>query len=164
MSSSSNPLPRAGCPYQLRMPNVPSNQALGTSRDGAPTAFWAAVPVPHHPQNLIASKIKQGRCWDFLRTVMLSEHQTASKRKVPGEENKVIPNIQCERHNRIQSKCWACTLCTVCLVLLPEHPQLLPHRPRPAADVGHDLLLVLDVLEDLLWVLAVSLLFTDILI
>jgi len=28
---------------------APSNLALSTSRDGAPTALWAAVPVPHHP-------------------------------------------------------------------------------------------------------------------
>lgn len=48
--------------------------------------------------------------------------------------------------------------------LLPERPQLLPHRPRPAADVGHDLLLVLDVLEDLLGVMVVSLILADILI
>lgn len=47
---------------------------------------------------------------------------------------------------------------------LPERPQLLPHRPRAAADVGHDLLLVLDVLKDLLWVMALSLLLTSILI
>lgn len=47
---------------------------------------------------------------------------------------------------------------------LPERPQLLPHRPRPAADVGHDLLLVLDVLEDLLGVMVVSLILADILI
>ena len=47
---------------------------------------------------------------------------------------------------------------------LPERPQLLPHRPRPAADVGHNLLLVLDVLKDLLWVMALSLFFTDIII
>lgn len=47
---------------------------------------------------------------------------------------------------------------------LPERPQLLPHRPRPAADIGHDLLLVLDVLKDLLWVMALSLLFTNIVI
>jgi len=47
---------------------------------------------------------------------------------------------------------------------LPECPQLLPHRPRPAADVGHDLLLVLDVLKDLLRVMALSLFFTDIVV
>lgn len=47
---------------------------------------------------------------------------------------------------------------------LPERPQLLPHRPRPAADVGHNLLLVLDVLKDLLWVMALSLFFTDVVV
>lgn len=47
---------------------------------------------------------------------------------------------------------------------LPERPQLLPHRPRPAADVGHDFLLVLDVLKDLLWVMALSLLLTSVVI
>lgn len=47
---------------------------------------------------------------------------------------------------------------------LPERPQLLPHRPRPAADVGHNLLLVLDVLKDLLWVMALSLFFSDIIV
>ena len=36
-------------PYQLRLPRAPSHLALGTSRDGAPTALWAAVPGPHHP-------------------------------------------------------------------------------------------------------------------
>lgn len=46
----------------------------------------------------------------------------------------------------------------------PERPQLLPHRPRPAADVGHNLLLVLDVLKDLLWVMALSLFFTDVVV
>jgi len=28
---------------------APSSLALGTSRDGAPTALWAAVPGPHCP-------------------------------------------------------------------------------------------------------------------
>ena len=36
-------------PHQLRLPRAPSNLALSTSRDGSPTALWAAVPGPHHP-------------------------------------------------------------------------------------------------------------------
>ena len=45
-----NPVCRGqGCPHQLRLPRVPSNLALGTSRDGAPQLLWAAVPGPHCP-------------------------------------------------------------------------------------------------------------------
>jgi len=33
--------------HQLRLPKAPSSLALGTSKDGAPTALWAAVPGPH---------------------------------------------------------------------------------------------------------------------
>lgn len=47
---------------------------------------------------------------------------------------------------------------------LPEHPQLLPHRPWSAADVGYNLFLVLDVLKDLLWIVAFSLFFTNIIV
>jgi len=43
------PLPWAGCPPPAQAAQGPSNLALGTSRDGAPTALWAAVPGPHHP-------------------------------------------------------------------------------------------------------------------
>jgi len=35
--------------HQTRLLRAPSNLTLSTSRDGAPTALWAAVPVPHHP-------------------------------------------------------------------------------------------------------------------
>ena len=34
--------------HQTRLPSAPSNLALSTSRDGSPTALWAAVPEPHH--------------------------------------------------------------------------------------------------------------------
>jgi len=34
---------------QLRLPRDPSSLALSASRDGAPTALWAAVPGPHCP-------------------------------------------------------------------------------------------------------------------
>jgi len=36
-------------PHQLRLPRTPFSLALGTSRDGAPSAIWAAAPGPHHP-------------------------------------------------------------------------------------------------------------------
>ena len=35
--------------HQIRLPRAPSSLALSTSKDGAPTALWAAVPGPHHP-------------------------------------------------------------------------------------------------------------------
>jgi len=35
--------------HQLSLPRASSNLALSTSRDGALTPLWAAVPVPHHP-------------------------------------------------------------------------------------------------------------------
>jgi len=38
----------AGCP-PAQAAQGPSNPALGTSRDGTPTALWAAVPGPHSP-------------------------------------------------------------------------------------------------------------------
>jgi len=34
--------------HQFRLPMAPSNPALCTSRDVAPAALWAAVPVSHH--------------------------------------------------------------------------------------------------------------------
>jgi len=34
--------------HQLRLPRAPPNLALSTFRDGAPTALWEAVPVPHY--------------------------------------------------------------------------------------------------------------------
>jgi len=42
-------LPWADCPPSAQAAQGPSNLALSTSRDEAPTAFWAAVPGPHHP-------------------------------------------------------------------------------------------------------------------
>jgi len=44
--TESQPLPWAGCPHQLRLPRASSHLALSTSRDGVPTALWAAVSVP----------------------------------------------------------------------------------------------------------------------
>ena len=35
--------------HGTRLPSTPSNLALSSSRDGASTALWAAVPVPYHP-------------------------------------------------------------------------------------------------------------------
>ena len=35
--------------HQLTLCRAPSNPALSTPRDGAPTALWAAVPVPQRP-------------------------------------------------------------------------------------------------------------------
>lgn len=32
---------------QLRLPRAPSRLASSTSRSGAPTALWAALPAPH---------------------------------------------------------------------------------------------------------------------
>jgi len=43
-----HPLPWLGT-HQLRLPRVPSNVALSTSRDGAPQLLWAAIPAPHRP-------------------------------------------------------------------------------------------------------------------
>lgn len=69
-----------------------------------------------------------------------------------------------EKLPRLEALSQSVSLKTSVQAPLPERPQLLPHRPRPAADVGHYLLLVLDVLKDLLWVMALSLLFTSIII
>jgi len=41
------PCHRLVATHQLRLPRAPSNLALSTSRDGASTALWAAVPRPH---------------------------------------------------------------------------------------------------------------------
>jgi len=38
-----------GCPPPAQAAQGPSNLALSASRDGASTALWAAVPVPHRP-------------------------------------------------------------------------------------------------------------------
>jgi len=46
------PLLCAGCPHQLRLLRVPSNPVLSTTRDGASTLLWAAVPVPHNPLSM----------------------------------------------------------------------------------------------------------------
>lgn len=35
-------------PNQLRLPRAPCTPALSTSRNGAPTALWAAFPAPQH--------------------------------------------------------------------------------------------------------------------
>jgi len=38
-----SPFPWAGLPpHQIRLPRAPSSLALNSSRDGAPTALWAA--------------------------------------------------------------------------------------------------------------------------
>ena len=34
---------------QIGLPRAPPSPTLSASRDGAPTALWAAVPGPHHP-------------------------------------------------------------------------------------------------------------------
>ena len=44
-----NPCRGLAAPHQLRLPRAPSNPALSASRDGTPTALWAAVPGPHCP-------------------------------------------------------------------------------------------------------------------
>lgn len=73
-----------------------------------------------------------------------------------------LPRLEAQSQSQSQSQ--SVILKTSVQALLPERPQLLPHRPWPAADVGHNLLLVLDVLKDLLWVMALSLLFTSVII
>jgi len=44
-----HPQPWAGLPQTSSAAQGPSNLALNASRDGAPTALWAAVPAPHCP-------------------------------------------------------------------------------------------------------------------
>jgi len=39
-------------PNQIRLSRAPSSLALGTSRDGASTFLWAAVPGPHQLINI----------------------------------------------------------------------------------------------------------------
>ena len=59
-SIQTNPLLWAGCPPPRQAAQGPSNPALSTSRDGAPTALWAAVPRPPCP----LSKEFSEKCWN----------------------------------------------------------------------------------------------------
>jgi len=45
------PLPWAGCPPPAEAAQGPTQPGLSTSRDGAPTLLWAAVPGPRHPSS-----------------------------------------------------------------------------------------------------------------
>ena len=52
-------MPWAGCPPPAQAAQGPSNLGLDTSRDGALTALWAAVPGPHH---IASGRFPHGIC------------------------------------------------------------------------------------------------------
>jgi len=68
LSTHPVPIPAVGrdISHGIRLLRAPSNPALSTFRDGAPTALCQPVPMPQHPVRGCKVAPRTGICWGML--------------------------------------------------------------------------------------------------